>query len=81
MTKDEKLKYVEEHYLVDAIQSIKKYRRYWNSTISRTLTDALNIKLKSSGYSTACFELPPQWEHVYYLLEDASLEYIDEMKK
>lgn len=69
-----KLKYVKENFLSDAIASIKIHRRYWNSTISRTMTRALADALEEIGYAVHVWEIPPQWEHVFYLQEDAGVQ-------
>lgn len=70
MTECEKLEYVSEHFLEDAINSINTYGRYWNSSISRSLTDALCQKLAESGLPVFVWEIPPQWEHVFFLKTD-----------
>lgn len=72
MNTEEKLQYVKEHFLGDAIESIKVHRRYWNPSISRTMTGALSQALEEGGYPVTIWEIPPQWEHVFYLREDAS---------
>lgn len=77
MDKDQ---YVREHYLQDALESLAKYGRYWNGAISRTMAGNLNSAIKKSGIDTLYSELPPQWEHVYYLSQDASLEYFENLR-
>ncbi len=74
MTDDEKMEYVTEHFLEDAIKSIEEHRRYWNPTISRTMTKALATALENSGFPVFAWELPPQWEHVFFLKEDVDVE-------
>ena len=74
MNIEEKSEYVKEHFLAEAIESIEAHRRYWNSSISRTLTGALSKELENSGYPVFVCEIPPQWEHVFYLQEDAGVE-------
>lgn len=73
MNIEEKIEYVKEHLLVEAIESIEAHRRYWNPSISRTLTGALSNALEDAGYPVFVWEIPPQWEHVFYLQEDASV--------
>lgn len=74
MNIEEKAEYVKEHFLAEAINSIEAHRRYWNPSISRTLTSALSKELEGAGYPVVVWEIPPQWEHVFYLQEDASIE-------
>lgn len=74
MNEEEKLEYVKEHFLDDAIASIEAHRRYWNPSISRTMTSALSQALEEAGYSVFVWEIPPQWEHVFYMREDATVE-------
>ncbi|QGX40163.1 hypothetical protein [Permianibacter aggregans] len=72
MTDAEKEAYVEMHFLEEAISSIESHGRYWNASISRLLTGTLARKLADAGYSVIVREVPPQWEHVFYLSKDAS---------
>lgn len=77
MNNEEKSKYLEEHFLGEAIASIETHRRYWNPSISRTLTSALSAALEESGYPVFVWEIPPQWEHVFYLQEDAKVDDVE----
>ena len=80
MTNEEKLVHVREYYLADAIKSIETYRRYWNSSIPRMHTNTLVQELISLGYGVISYEIAPQWEHVFYLSEDASSNNNNELK-
>jgi len=77
MTEEEMERYVKENFLKDAISSIKEHGRYWNSSIPRTLTSALSQQLEHAGFNVTVWEIPPQWEHVFYLQEDTSTKYRD----
>lgn len=74
MNEEEKLQYVTEHFLDDAIESIEAHRRYWNPSISRTMTGAVSQALEESGYLVFVWEIPPQWEHVFFLREDTTVD-------
>lgn len=67
MNKEEARKNVTEHYLNEAIESLDKYRRYWNGSISRTLVSTLKEMLEESGYEVYVRGLEPEQEHVFYL--------------
>jgi len=81
MTEEEKLEYVKEHFLQDALSSIEHHGRYWNPSISRTLTSALRQQLETHGYNVIVWEIPPQWEHVFYLQEHANSDYQEEVRR
>lgn len=73
MNNQEKIEYVRDFILEDAMQSIKLYGRYWNPSISRTLTSTLEELLENESLSVFVREIAPQWEHVFYLKEQHSL--------
>lgn len=60
MNKEEARKNVTEHYLNEAIESLDKYRRYWNGSISRTLVSTLKEMLEESGYEVYVRGLEPE---------------------
>jgi len=78
MNNQEKIEYVRDSLLEEAIESIKSHGRYWNPTISRTLTSTLEQLLHDEGFSVFVREIEPRWEHVFYLKEQHSLS--DEIK-
>lgn len=80
MTESEKEDYVEEHLLDEALKSIKTSGRYWHSSIPRVLTNALSKKLREAGYPVIVREIPPQWEHVFYLEKYASASNGEELE-
>ena len=72
MTPEEKEAYVKEHLLSEALQSMERCGRYWNASISRAMAPALRKLLERHGYPNVHMrEIPPEWEHVYYLYEDS----------
>lgn len=74
MTPEEKVEYVKEYLLDDALKSMKQYGRYWHGSISRTLAPTLKVLLQNSGYTNVQMrEIPPDWEHVYYMYEDKEI--------
>lgn len=74
MTPEEKDQYVKDFYLNEAIASIDKYGRYWNSGIARVLASRLHTLLESLGYSNIQMrEIAPIWEHVYFMPKDSKL--------
>ncbi|MDR9498839.1 MAG: hypothetical protein RI556_06660 [Hydrogenovibrio sp.] len=81
MTKNEKKEYLREHFLDDAVQSLKSVGRYWHGSISRTMTNAFCSLLNDKGYDVIVRKIPPEWEHVFYLSEDSSSEYSNKLEK
>jgi len=77
MTDDEKKEYVKEHFLSEAIASIEEVGRYWNGSISRTLTSALCEALEEECFKVTVREIPPEWEHVFYLISERATEYTE----
>lgn len=74
MTPEEKVANVKEYLLDDAIESMKRNGRYWNGSISRTLASTLQVLLERSGFPNIQMrEISPDWEHVYYMEEDADI--------
>ncbi|WP_417526953.1 hypothetical protein [Marinomonas shanghaiensis] len=74
MTPEEKDQYVKDFYLDEAIASINKHGRYWNSGIARGLAYRLHILLENLGYSDIQMrEIAPIWEHVYFMPNDSKL--------
>ena len=73
MNNEEKLAYVKEHLLDEALESMSIHGRYWNGSISRTLAPTLKQLINESGYNVHMREIPPHWEHVYYPYSDSDL--------
>ncbi|MFC6634018.1 hypothetical protein [Microbulbifer taiwanensis] len=74
MTPEEKEAHVKEHLLNEALESIRHCGRYWNGSISRSLASTLKWLLESSGYPNIYMrEIPPDWEHVYYMYEHSDV--------
>lgn len=70
MNNEKNEEYVRQNFLDEAILSIKKNRRYWNSSISSRLVSVLCKLLDEVDLPVFAWEIPPQWEHVFYLQSD-----------
>jgi hypothetical protein len=81
MTENEKKEYLREHLLDAAVNSLDSVGRYWHGSISRTMTSALRSLLNDEGYDVIVRETPPEWEHVFYLSEDASSAYSNKLEQ
>lgn len=67
-------------YLDSAIRSLDTCGRYWNSTIPRPTAKALVQLLKDNGYKISVMEIPPLWEHVFFI-SNLDLETIQDIAK
>lgn len=74
MQKDEEYRLKEANLkkfcLDEAKKDLKEFGRYWNGSISRTMTSILASLLKDEGYSVSYREIAPDWEHVYYRIDN-----------
>ncbi|MFM5846843.1 hypothetical protein [Aeromonas veronii] len=73
MNNEERRKYVEEHYLNEALASIYKHGRYWNSSISRAFASTLHKLINDIDNDILMREIAPLWEHVYFYHHDSEL--------
>ncbi|WFO49761.1 hypothetical protein [Aeromonas veronii] len=73
MNNKEKIKYVKEHFLSEALASIDQHGRYWNSSISREFASTLDKLITKKKKKILMREIAPIWEHVYYYHHDSEL--------
>lgn len=73
MNNEEKIEYVKEYILDEALDSIAKHGRYWNASISSALASTLEALIIESGHDIHMREIAPHWEHVYYFYSDVEL--------
>jgi len=57
-------------YIDAATLSILEHGRYWNGGITSTAAARLKKALLEEGFKVEIYEVAPDWEHVFFILND-----------
>ncbi|UAA39122.1 hypothetical protein KIH87_01780 [Paraneptunicella aestuarii] len=73
--------YAKEHYLEGAVESLERVGRYWNGSIARVMVKPLQEAIEEEGYEVFVREIPPIWEHVFYLVDNVEADYSNKLEE